>query len=66
LQTGTVTFTDGNLALMLRDEEINHWRTRIVAYDQDGQAYALLDGEPPAVDPEELEEERERRYWYEK
>ena len=46
---------------MLRDEEINHWRTRIVAYDQDGQEYILADGEPPSIDLEELEKERERR-----
>ena len=61
LQTGTVTFTDSNLALILRDEEINHWRARIVVYDKEGQEYILADGEPPSIDLEELEKEKERR-----
>ena len=62
LQNGTVTFADGDLALMLRDEEINHWWTRIVAYNQDGQEYVLCGEEPPNINLEELEKERERRF----
>ena len=65
LENGTITFEDGNLALMLRNEEINHWRERIVAYDKDGQEYILLDGEPPEepFDPIEImEKERDRRF----
>ncbi len=61
LQEGTVTFTDGDLALMLLDQEISHWWTRIVAYDQEGQEYVLCGEEPPNIDLEELEKERERR-----
>ena len=53
LQNETVTFADGDLALMLRDEEINHWGERIVAYNQEGQEYVLRDWEP--LSPEELE-----------
>ena len=53
LQNETVTFADGNLTLMLRDEKINHWGERIVAHDQGGQEYVLRDWEP--LSPEELE-----------
>lgn len=63
LQNGTVTFAEGNLALMLKDEEITHWRTRIVAHDKDGQEYVLQDGEPPEFDPiAELEKEKDWKF----
>jgi len=63
LQQGTVTFADGNLVLLPKDENINHWYERIVAYDQNGQEYILRSGEPLDIDlVEELEKERDRRF----
>ena len=62
LQNGTVTFADSNLALLLKNEEITYWRTRIVAYDTDGQEYVLQDGEPPDPDAvERMEKAKNRR-----
>ena len=66
VQDDIVTFEGGDLALLVQqDDEMYHWRTRIVAYDIDGQEYVLRDGEAPEepFDPlEEMERELDRKF----
>ncbi len=60
VQNGIVTFEEGDIALMKQEDELPHWRMRIVAYDKEGREYVLAAGDPSEEPLPDVIEMRER------